>query len=303
MHWQGILPSLPTPFVADGRVDVDAFCRVARFAAESSVGGLVTFGLAGEVSRLTLAEREMLLEALISEIGAEVPILTGATAENTAESRRLVEHAEGAGAAGVILPPPTAYSLSENEMIDFFVDVASATSLPVIIQDAPEYLSVALRPAAVAEAASRAVNISAVKLETGAEGIELWQAELGSSFGIYGGNGGVFLLDCLRSGADGIMPGVDTVDLQVRIAQAESSGRRDEAEDLFMRLLPMLVFEMQSIEHYNLCAKYVLRRRGIELGSYLRLPGPSRLSDRSTQRLENYLSSLGLISDVPTAAG
>ena len=75
----------------------------------------------------------------------------------------------------------------------------------------------------------------------------------------------MYLLDCVRSGAAGIIPGVDLVDLLVRVYEAEARGRRTRSPTSGSReILPMLVFEMQhSIDHYNACAKHVLVQRGV----------------------------------------
>ena len=74
----------------------------------------------------------------------------------------------------------------------------------------------------------------------------------------------MYLLDCVRSGAAGIIPGVDLVDLLVRVYDAEARGDSALADELLREILPMLVFEMQhSIDHYNACAKRVLVRRGV----------------------------------------
>jgi dihydrodipicolinate synthase/N-acetylneuraminate lyase len=295
-HWGGIYPSLPTPFDSSGDVDLEAMRRVVRFALSAGSDGLVCSGLAGEVGRLTTSERMRLCEAIVQEADGAVPVLVGATAENLAQSRSLAEHAERTGASGLVLPPPTGYHVSTAHITDFFVGVAECTALPVIVQDAPEYLSVTVGPAAVLAAAERAATICGVKLETGAEGIEAWRGALGESFRIFGGNGGLFLLDCLRAGAAGIMPGADTVDLQVAIARAEREGRPREADEGFRRLLPMLVFEMTTIDHYNACAKHVLRQRGVIETVDLRLPGPRRLTATSVERLEAYLESIGIAS-------
>lgn len=294
--WSGIYPSLPTPFDASGSIDLDGMRRVVRFALAAGSDGLLCSGLAGEVGRLTTSERMRLCEVIIDETDGAVPVLIGATAENLAVSRALAEHAERAGASGIVLPPPTGYHVSSAHIIEYFAAVAEKTALPVLVQDAPEYLSVTVGPAAVIAAAERAPNICGVKLETGAEGIEAWRAQLGENFRVFGGDGGLFMLDVLRAGAHGIMPGVDTVDLLVAIARAEHNGRTRDAEDAFRQILPLLVFEMQSIDHYNACAKHVLRERGVIEGTDLRLPGPVRLSAGSVERLEAYLESLGIAS-------
>jgi 4-hydroxy-tetrahydrodipicolinate synthase len=291
--WSGILPSLPTPFDAEGGVDAAAFVDVVRFAVAGGAHGLVCFGLAGEVSRLTVAEREQLLEHALTVSGS-VPLLVGAVAENLPDSLRLARHAEHAGGAGIVIPPPTATRLREADIVDFMVRVANAVALPAIVQDAPEYLGVGLSADGVREVVRRAPNVCAVKLETGPEGIEAWRSALGEEIAVFGGNGGLYLLDALRAGASGIMPGVDTVDLQVAIHSLERAGRADEADAAFARLLPLLVFEMQDIEHYNRCAKYVLNRRGIRVRPELRPPAPAPLDAPSTARLDAYVARLEL---------
>lgn len=298
-NWGGVLPSLPTLFDDDSRIDADAFVRVARFALERGAHGLVCFGLAGEVSRLTVEEREQLLDRLMADAAPEVPVLVGVTAEHLGTSQRLARHAERVGAAGIVIPPPTAYRLAPDELVDFFVDVASGSSLPAVVQDAPEYLGVDVGPESVLRAAERAPSIRAVKLETGPEGIESWSGRLGAEFAVFGGNGGMYLLDAMRAGADGVIPGVDTIDLQIAIAEAEREGRRDDAEAAFQRLLPLLVFEMQSMDHYNACAKHVLVRRGVDVPATLRAPGPRGLSRQSIERLEGHLERLELVVAAP----
>jgi 4-hydroxy-tetrahydrodipicolinate synthase len=300
--WTGILPSLPTPFAASGAVDAPGFRAVVRFAVDAGAHGIVCFGLAGEVSRLTVDERELLLAVAVEEADGAVPVLAGATAENLPDALRLARHAESAGAAGIVVPPPTASRFAEGDIADFMVKVANAVRLPVTIQDAPEYLGVGLSVAAVADIRRRAPNVGAVKLEAGPEGIEAWRAALGEDVAVYAGNGGMYLLDALRAGADGIMPGVDTVDLQVAIYALERDGRSAEAEALFTDLLPMLVFELQHIEHYNACAKHVLGRRGVAVFPGLRAPAPAFLSPPSIARLDAYVERLGLTCDPLSAA-
>ena len=177
--------------------------------------------------------------------------------------------------AGIVSAPPIASGLGHDELVEFIVAVANATNVPLIVQDAPEYLPVSVTPEIVREAALSAPTLTGVKLETGPEGIDRWRSALGDDLHVFAGNGGMYMLDCLRAGAVGIMPGVDTVDAQVKIYEAEAGGDHEDADRLFAQLLPMLVFEMQSIDHYNACAKHVLRRRGVEIESTLRMPAPT----------------------------
>ena len=287
-RWAGVYPSLCTPFDGEGQLDVGGLRAVTRFALNAGSHGLLCLGLAGEVGKLSSPERLQVVEAILAEAPASVPVLVGVTAESLPATLALTAHAAAAGATGIVIAPPVASGLRHRELVEFLVSVAAATDLPVLIQDAPEYLPVSLSPEIVRDAALAAPTITGVKLETGPEGIEQWRSVLGDSFHVFGGNGGVFMLECLRAGAAGIMPGVDTVDAQVKVYEAETSGDNREADRLFSELLPMLVFEMQTIDHYNACAKHVLRSRGVDIEASLRMPAPA-ISDTSLARLEAYV--------------
>ena len=292
-RWAGVYPSLCTPFDAEGQLDVSGLRTVTRFALNAGSHGLLCLGLAGEVGKLSSPERLHAVEAILAEAPADVPVLVGVTAESLPATLALAAHAAAAGAAGIVIAPPAASGLGHRELVEFLATVAAATDLPALIQDAPEYLPVSLSPEIVRDAASAARTITGVKLETGPEGIEQWRSALGDGFHVFGGSGGVFMLECLRAGASGIMPGVDTVDAQVKIYAAERSGDHREADRLFSELLPMLVFEMQTIDHYNSCAKHVLRSRGVDIDVSLRMPAPA-ISDTSLARLEAYVNELRL---------
>ena len=290
--WAGIFPSLCTPFDASGALDVVGLGRVTHFAVEAGSHGLLCLGLAGEVAKLSSGERMQAVESIVAESNG-LPILVGVTAESVAASAALARHAEHAGASGIVIAPPAASGLGQGELAEFLVAVAGACELPALVQDAPEYLSTSLGPEVVRVAAAAAETISGVKLETGPEGIERWRAALGDELHVFCGNGGLYMLDCLRAGAAGVMPGVDTVDVQARIYELDAAGDRAGADRLFAELLPLLVFEMQSLDHYNACAKHLLRHRGVEIGTSLRDPAPA-ISEASLRRLAAYAASLQL---------
>ena len=61
----GILPVLPTPFTADGDVDLGAMPELVRYACDAGVGGVVFPGFASEVEHLSPLEREELLKIVV----------------------------------------------------------------------------------------------------------------------------------------------------------------------------------------------------------------------------------------------
>jgi dihydrodipicolinate synthase/N-acetylneuraminate lyase len=296
-----MFPAICTPFAADGSVDIDAQRRVVRFALERGSHGLVVFGLAGEVLKLAADERRRLIDAIVDETDGRVPVLIGAGCESLPATIELARYAEGAGASAIVVTAPLSGAVGTDGLVDYLVAVASETSLPVMVQDAPAYLGVALGPGIVKRAGERAPNIRLVKLEAGPTEMAEWLSTLGPEFSVWGGDGGAYLLDCMRIGAAGIVPGVDLVDLLVDVYDAETAGERERADDLFRRVLPTLIFEMQhSIDHYNQCAKLVLARRGILEHTALRPPA-AQLSAVSRKLLARHLDLLEL-DDVGTLA-
>ena len=299
MSWKGIVPSIPTAFDAEGAVDLDAQRSIVRFAIDAGAHALMCFGLAGEVLRLTPDERKRLTEVIVDETAGAVPVLVGAGAESVHTAQDLARFSESAGVDGVVVPPPTSASLTPALLRDYFVRVSSVVEIPVMIQDAPEYLNVAVGPVLVTELAQEIPQIKYVKLEVGADGVAEWVRMLDGAAAVFGGNAGVYLLDALRAGAQGIAPGVEVTDVLVAIYEREVAGDQAGADALFAQILPMLVFEMRDIDHFNLCAKHVLEKRGVQLHTGLRAPAES-LSPHAVSLLDSYLEGAPLAAGAAT---
>jgi len=289
-----VYPAICTPFNADDTVDLEAQRRVVRFARDCGSHGIVAFGLAGEVLKLTADERKTLTDLIIDEAGAVVPVFVGVGAPSVSASIELARYAEAAGASCVVVPAPMIGALGDRALVDYFVRIAGAVSLPLMIQDAPSHLGVGLGAEVVQRIAQRAENVRLVKLEAGPAQLSRWLERLGPEFSIWGGDGGMYLLDCVRSGAAGIIPGVDLVDLLVQVYEAEARGESALADERLREVLPVLVFAMQdSIDHYNACAKHILVQRGVLERDGLRAPADA-LDDASGALLERHLAGLRL---------
>jgi 2-keto-3-deoxy-L-arabinonate dehydratase len=292
--WRGVYPAICTPFTEDDGIDVEAQRRVVRFALECGSHGIVAFGLAGEVLKLSEDERRQLTDVIVDEVGGTVPVFVGVGAPSTRAAIELALYAEAAGASCVVVPAPLSGASDETALVDYFVRVASAVTLPVMIQDAPAYLGVGLGVGVVQRVGAGAENARLVKLEAGPAEMSSWIDRLGGEYAVWGGDGGMYLLDCVRSGAAGIIPGVDLVDLLVSVYEAEARGESALADERLREILPMLVFEMQhSIDHYNACAKQILVQRGVLEHDRLRPPAGA-LGDTSRMLLERHLAGLEL---------
>jgi 4-hydroxy-tetrahydrodipicolinate synthase len=89
---------------------------------------------------------------------------------------------------------------------------------------------------------------------------------------IYGGLGGVFLLEELLAGAHGAMTGFAFPMILVKIVNLFRAAKLDEAAEVFYRHVPLMRFEFQ--EGIGMAIrKEVLKRRGAIAHASIRPPG------------------------------
>ena len=118
--WAGIFPSIPTTFADDGSLDLASQAAVARFSVDCGAQGLLCFGLAGEVFRITPRERREALEAIVEAVAGRIPVLAGVGAEALHTSLALAREARAAGADGLVIPPPVTTRPSRRELVRYF---------------------------------------------------------------------------------------------------------------------------------------------------------------------------------------
>jgi 2-keto-3-deoxy-L-arabinonate dehydratase len=291
--FHGILPALCTTFAPDGSLDSEAQRAAVRFVVASGADGIVCFGLAGEVNKLTPEERKQVAAVVIDEVAGRVPVLIGVGTEALHTSKDLARFAEAAGADGIVVPPPITSHCSESGLAPYFAAIADSTTLPMTIQDAPAYLGIRLSAAGIRRLAEAHPNIKYVKVESGPEETARWVAELSPVVEVLTGNAGMFLIDDMQVGAVGNVPGTELTDVLVAIYRDEKSGRGSAARGRFISLLPYLMFSVQDIDHYNACTKEVMVRRGVFKHAGLRAPAPA-LDAIGIQMLGRLIEDIGL---------
>ena len=121
---------------------------------------------------------------------------------------------------------------------------------------------------------------------------------------IFGGLGGVFLLEELLAGATGAMTGFAFPEILVRIVSLFRAGRVDEAADMFYRAVPLMRFEFQ--EGIGMAIrKEVLHRRGALAHAATRPPAAAldqatrEALDRVMQWSESLLEAPSSRADAP----
>lgn len=301
--FEGVYSVLPTPFLADGGLDLESMRRVIDLFIDGGVNGLTALGVTGEVARLTDPERQTVLEAVLQHVRSRVPVIAGTTAEGLRTCIEYTRNAKAAGAAGVMISPPRMAKLNSESVVRHFTGVAEAVDIDIVIQDYPPISGFTMEPSLLVRIAREIPRARTIKLEdppTPFKTSRILEAAQGMELRIFGGLGGVFLLEELMAGATGAMTGFAYPEILVEIVRSFRAGKLDHAADVFYRNVPLMRFEFQ--EGIGMAIrKEVLRRRGALQTGATRAPG-ARLDSVTAAALDRVLDWVGVAQSQPARA-
>lgn len=236
-------------FDAQGRLDRHAMRRQAEASVAGHAHGVAALGLATEVNKLSQDERHTLIDWVSRDIGGRLPLAVTIAGASVQDQVELARHAADAGAAWLILQPPPERGRPQRDYVDFFARVMAQIDLPVAIQNAPEYTGIGLDDESILALARSFGHFRAIKAEGPATSVQRTIEALAGRLRVLNGRGGLELLDNLRAGCAGMIPATDTFDHQVCIFDCMCSEANErEAEALYRRILPAVVFVMQSLD-------------------------------------------------------
>jgi len=258
---RGIYPMLYAFFDEQGGLDRAAMRRQVDGCIDAGCHGIAIGGLATETNKLTTLERRTLVEWVSEQIAGRVPLSVTIAENNVAGQIEAVAAAVDLGAAWVVLQPPPVRGVSEAELIRFYGAVADASTVPVGIQNAPEYIGIGVSNAGFATLHKQHPNVSIIKAEGPATYISALAHDTGGKFRLLNGRNGMEHVDSLRAGCSGIVPGIEGIDVQVAIFEAFQAGEEADADRMFAEILPLLSFLMTSVDHLLCYGKRLAARR------------------------------------------
>jgi 4-hydroxy-tetrahydrodipicolinate synthase len=296
---EGVYSVLPTPFTSTGEVDDASLRRVIDLFIDAGVNGVTALGVTGEVARLTEDERRRVLDVVVSHVNGRIGVVAGTTAEGTRTCIGYSRHALETGATAVMVSPPRMPKLNSKAVVRHFKALAEAVDIEIVVQDYPPISGFAMEPWLLARIAKEIPRARTIKLEdppTPFKTSRILEACGDTPVRIFGGLGGVFLIEELLAGATGAMTGFAYPEILVRIVSLFRAGKVDEAADIFYRTVPLMRFEFQ--EGIGMAIrKEVLHRRGALASAVTRAPAAAldAATREALDRMIKYTDALGLI--------
>jgi 4-hydroxy-tetrahydrodipicolinate synthase len=303
LRFRGCMPANLLPFTADLQIDEPAYRQHLRWLADAEgVTGIVANGHAAEVSSLDRKERQRALDIAVDEIAGKVPVIAGVYSDGTREAIELGRDARTAGAAGLLVFPPTLFmwgaQVKPDMVLRHFSALADAVDLPLIVFEYPPSSGIGYHPETLAELC---------KIPT-VVGVKDWSNDIVAyerNLRALRASGrpvamlSSFTMSLMASflvGADGCISGMGSVaaDLQAALFAAVQAGDLVEANRLNERLAPLVaVFYAPPFVDMHNRMKEALVILGRIPAAHVRLP-LTPVSEDERHRIRLALREAGL---------
>jgi 4-hydroxy-tetrahydrodipicolinate synthase len=269
---RGLWVILATPFGADGAVDPDSLRRQVRLAQTVRAQGVVALGVFGEAAALDLREQAAVVRT-VTEAAPSKSVVVGLAGRTTAVAL------EQAGVALDAAPGPLAGLMVQINAADPAVvtdhlrTLHEHTRTGIVLQDYPLVSGVRMSAGNILRVLHDCPFVVAVKAEAPPTPQVIAELTAGTDVPVFGGLGGVGLVDELAAGAAGAMTGFRHPEGLRQTLDAFDRGGFAAAATAWAPWLPLANFEGQAGIGLAL-RKQLLHRRGVLGAPTVRPPAP-----------------------------
>jgi dihydrodipicolinate synthase/N-acetylneuraminate lyase len=276
---RGVYPILVTPFDEQSRVDVDSLQSLVEFQLAAGVHGLGV-ALGSEVFKLTEEERVLVTRTVVEQVRGRVPVVINSGGAGTELALHYSRLAEQNGADALMLMPPSFMRAQGPQVRDYFRAISDLTGIPIFIQDTSEVHVSADQAVQIAEECDQVQYIKVESYPTARMVAEV-KRRVGERLTIFGGAGGNYIIEEMKRGSVGTMPGCSHPEAFVKLWDCFQSGDEEGAWDVFYhRILPINRISAQGWGAFYHVHKEILRQRGAIRTAVVR--GPVAPLDEAT---------------------
>lgn len=271
---KGLWGVLATPFTGPSfALDTESLKREVELYTQIPATGLVVLGVFGEGATLDTGEQILAVSSVVEAAG-ETPIVAGLSSRTTQvaiEQGRTAANAAGANLAALMVQANTP---NPDLLTAHLTAIHDATGADIVLQDYPVASGVKISTAQILAVVEHCPFIAAVKSEAPPTAAAIAALTRATDVPVFGGLGGVGLLDELAAGAAGAMTGFSHPEALQQAITAHDDGGFPAARAVFAPWLPLANFEGQPGIGLAL-RKEILRRRGIIAEALVRPPAPT----------------------------
>ena len=258
---RGIVPSMNTPFLDDGSVDLAGIRRSVDAVVQTGVAGMLILAVAAETASLTLPEKRLVAQTFLAHTAGRVPVIIGCSSAEQADRVALAAMAREFGAQIMLCQAPA--GLGGEALV---AQMAALTQVgpPVLMVQDLDFAGPGLPLADILLLRKQLPAFQCLKIEVALPGPK-YSAVLEATQGalhVSGGWAAAQMLEALHRGVHAFIPtAMDAI--YVAIYRHFQAGDVAGARALHEQLAPVLAFSNQHLDTSIRFFKHLRHREGL----------------------------------------
>ncbi len=256
-------------------IDIRAMSDQISLIKKLGSHGIACLGLATEVNKLDFIEKKKIIEIVADISNGTLPMVVTISGKNIKEYKKLIEVAEYYNVSWIVFQPMLKKNITDKDCFNFFNKIIGAVDNKTLvgIQNAKEYIGVGLESPQIRKLYKKYTNFRAIKGEASAILIQNEIKKYPKNLKVFNGRGGQEIIDNFLAGCSGIIPSLDGTDVFLNIYKLFQQKKISEARRIYKKILPSIVFSMQSIDSLVCYGKRICAYRMGMKKIYDRKPG------------------------------
>ena len=133
----GIMTAIVTPLNEDRTLNEEQLKNLIEFQLANKVHSILALGGTGEYTALMAAERRRVVDCTVKFVNGRVPVVIGNLETGIGESTAFCQYCQEAGADAVLVMTPYYVHPSQQGLIDFYMALDKAVSIPLLVYNIP----------------------------------------------------------------------------------------------------------------------------------------------------------------------
>lgn len=237
-----MITAMVTPFDKDRELDLDRARGLARRLVEGGNDALIINGTTGESPTVFYPQKMKLFEAVVDEVGGEIPVIANVGDNCTADTVDFAQDVQKLGVDGFMLVVPYYNKPPQEGLYQHFKTIAESIDLPCILYNIPGRCVINMTAETTLRLAHDVENIVAIKEASGnLDQVSAIVAGAPEGFDVYSGDDSL-TYDVMKYGGVGVVSTIGNVapGRMKEIVTLCAEGKFDEAKKAHDALLPLM---------------------------------------------------------------
>ncbi len=288
-----MIPAMVTPFDENLELDLKQARALARRLVEGGSDALVINGTTGESPTVFYPQKMKLFEAVVAEVGGEVPIIANVGDNCTADTVDFAQDVQKLGVDAFMLVVPYYNKPPQEGLYQHFKTIAESVDLPCILYNIPGRCVINMTAETTLRLANDVENIVAIKEASGnLEQVAAIIKDAPDGFDVYSGDDSL-TYEMMKLGAAGVISTAGNVSpaRMKEITTLCAAGNFEEAKKAHDAFLPLM--DELFVTANPIMVKEALNLAGFPVGG-VRLPLVNATEEQSAH-LVQVMKEVGIL--------